>query len=176
MKKASIIVLLVVFFSTQIIAQETCFPTFTRVTKQVNGKWGIYTSDGILLYDFGTSKANADQGAYVLFYYRTSKICFTGGKFPNLPFAFFKNSNGTVPNTAVPGEDAIKFDYSNITAKQVNGTWKVVEGNSHYLFSFGNTQYDADMAANAVSIIKRYHFKYVCYVGRPNAPMVYLRQ
>lgn len=66
-------------------------------------------------------------------------------------------------------EDCIPFNYNNVTASNVQGRWKVVQGNM-WMLDFGSNQ---AAAAKAVQIMKHYKMDKQCFVGRPNAPMHY---
>lgn len=66
-------------------------------------------------------------------------------------------------------EDCISFNPNAVTAAQVQGHWKVVQGNM-WMMDFGSNMPAAGLAA---SIIKHYGMNKQCFVGRPNAPMQY---
>ncbi len=76
---------------------------------------------------------------------------------------------GSIP---FPGEDAIQFNTSNVSATKVGGRWKVTDGPMRIL-DFGVSEMNARKSA---WIIKKYGFRYQCFVGRPNAPMMYFRR
>ncbi len=76
------------------------------------------------------------------------------------------------PPGAVLGEDAVAFDLAGVVAKQVVGSWIVTDGASRMLH-FGTGKANA---VHAVTIIKRYGSTHQCFVGRPNAPMMYFRK
>jgi 2-haloacid dehalogenase len=79
---------------------------------------------------------------------------------------------GRAPSGAMPGEDAVAFDLAGVVAQQVAGTWIVTDGVSRML-DFGASKVNA---LHGVTIIKRYGFTHQCFVGRPNAPMMYFRK
>lgn len=79
---------------------------------------------------------------------------------------------GKPPSGAMPGEDAIPFNLAGVVAQQVAGSWIVTDGASRML-DFGANEANA---VHAVTIIKRYGFTHQCFVGRPNAPMMYFRK
>lgn len=66
-------------------------------------------------------------------------------------------------------EDCIPFTPGNVTAAQVQGRWKVVQGNM-WMMDFGSNKAGAE---KAVQIIRQYGMNKQCFVGRPNAPMQY---
>lgn len=51
-------------------------------------------------------------------------------------------------------------------------TGKVVDGD-HWMLDFGDKQAEAN---KALSVIKKYGFTHICFVGRPDAPMMYFRK
>lgn len=66
-------------------------------------------------------------------------------------------------------EDCIPFNPKSVTAKLVQGHWKVVQGNM-WMMDFGSNRAGAELA---VKMIKRYGMNKQCFVGRPDAPMHY---
>jgi hypothetical protein len=79
---------------------------------------------------------------------------------------------GKAPVGPFPGEDAIPFNTANVTAAYIGGSWKVVDG-TNGLLDFGAKEAQAKIA---VEVIKFYGFNQICFVGRPNAPMMYFRR
>ena len=69
-----------------------------------------------------------------------------------------------------PKEDCVVFNPQATTVKQINNSWKIVDG-SHWMFDFGN---NAGEARQALAIIKHYHMNKSCFVGRPNPSFSYL--
>ncbi len=67
-------------------------------------------------------------------------------------------------------EDCIAFNPRNVDVRQVNGSWKIVEGN-HWMFDFGNKR---DEARTAYRIIRHYNTDKSCFVGRPNPSFTYM--
>jgi len=66
-------------------------------------------------------------------------------------------------------EDCIAFDPSAVTAAQVGGDWKVVQG-SMWMLDYGA---DAAAAHRAANVIRHYHFTEQCFVKRPDPSMMY---
>jgi hypothetical protein len=75
-----------------------------------------------------------------------------------------------MPMTPMVKEDCVSFNWKNAARKQVNGSWKIVDG-SHWMFDFGNKGQEA---AKALEIIKRYRMDHSCFVGRPGPSFKYL--
>ena len=135
--------------------------------RQVAGNWTI-VDDAQLVLDFGASKPNADRAKDIIARYWFDRICYFGR--PHPPMTYF-TVNGHAPSGAMAGEDAIAFDLAGVVAQQLGGSWIVTDGLSR-LLDFGNSKADA---LQAVTIIKRYGFTHQCFVGRPNAQMMYFR-
>jgi hypothetical protein len=68
------------------------------------------------------------------------------------------------------GEDCIAFNSSTVGVQQVNGRWKIVDGN-HWLFDFGS---ERAAAQKALQIITHYRMNRSCFVGRPDPSFAYL--
>jgi hypothetical protein len=66
-------------------------------------------------------------------------------------------------------EDCIPFNPNIVQAQKVGSNWKVVAG-SMWMLDFGANQANAQ---KAVDIIKHYKMDKQCFVGRPDAPMMY---
>lgn len=69
-------------------------------------------------------------------------------------------------------EDCISFNPHTTQVKHVNGHWKIVDG-SHWMFDFGNNESEA---RQSLATIKKYGFRYSCFVGRPDPNFEYLRK
>ena len=67
-------------------------------------------------------------------------------------------------------EDCVSFNPRTAEVKQINGSWKIVDG-SHWLFDFGNK---SDEAKQALAIIKHYRMNQSCFVGRPDPSFQYM--
>ena len=135
--------------------------------RQVAGRWKVVQGDEWIL-DFGSNQANAVRARGVIGYYRFDRQCFVGR--PNPPMMYFTVGE-EAPRGAMAGEDAVPFDLSGVVAQQSEGSWIVTDGISRML-DFGASEADA---LNAVMIIKKYAFTHQCFVGRPDAPMMYFR-
>lgn len=153
--------------TTQITEDKIPFDWTKAEVKLVGGRWKIVVGT-MLMLDFNTNEAQAQQALRVIQYYHLSEQCFVGR--PNPPMQYFL-VNGGAPTIAMPGEDNISFNLATVAAKQINGSWKVVDGNN-WLLDFGAHQ---DQAQQALAIIKKYSFTNICFVGRPNPPMMYFR-
>jgi len=140
--------------------------------KNIGGTWKVVDGDHWML-DFGSSQANAKRARNVIKHYGMNRMCFVGrpSRTGKQLMMYFK-INSSAPSGTFPGEDAIAFNPTNVQASRVNGRWKVVEA-SHWMLDFGMSEPNA---RKAVWIIQKYRFKFMCFVGRPNAPMMYFRR
>jgi 2-haloacid dehalogenase len=66
-------------------------------------------------------------------------------------------------------DDCLPVDASSVQVQQIGGRWKVVDGGSA-LLDFGASQANADRAKD---VIVHYGFDRICFVGRPDPPMMY---
>ena len=133
------------------------------------GSWKI-AADNIWLLDFGPNQAQADQALRVIHHYRLNQQCFVGRPAPSMQYYL---CNGRSPAGPMSGEDSIRFDNSNLRVVNYNGRWKIVEGTSHAMLDFGSNE---EETWTALRIIWKYEFNYICFVGRPHAPMMYFRR
>jgi len=87
--------------------------------------------------------------------------------------ATVNDDTGTVGEAILPqpleDEDCISFDPAQATIQNIEGSWKVVVGNT-WVLDFADNQTDAQMA---LEIIRHYKLSQQCFVGRPNPPMQY---
>jgi hypothetical protein len=67
-------------------------------------------------------------------------------------------------------EDCLRFNPQTTEVRQIQGRWKIVDGN-HWMFDFGG---NGGEASRALGIIRYYRMNEVCFVGRPNPPLTYL--
>lgn len=73
------------------------------------------------------------------------------------------------PGPQLGQEDCISLDPNAVTAANIGGDWKVVQG-SMWILDYGG---NAVAAARAADVIHHYHFTQQCFVKRPDAAMMY---
>ena len=73
------------------------------------------------------------------------------------------------PAPPAPQADCIPFDWRDVRVSNVNGSWRLTEGNRAML-NFGGNQAEANRSR---SIIRHYRMNKRCYVGRPDPSMRY---
>lgn len=78
---------------------------------------------------------------------------------------------GAAPSSAPMTEDCVILDPIAVNATNTGGDWKLMQG-ALLLADFGA---DSTSAQHAVDVIRHYHFTRQCFVGRPNASMMYWR-
>ena len=149
---------------------EDCisFNPQTAQVKKINGRWKIVDGNH-WVFDFETKKAEADKAMQIIRHYGMNQSCYVGRPEPSFTYLLV---SGNAPAGSFPGEDAVSFNPATIEVKKINGRWKIVDG-SHWMFDFGSKKAEAD---KAFAIIKKYGFRYSCFVGRPNASFSYLRR
>ena len=121
------------------------------------------------LLNFEANEAGANLAVNIIKFYAMDRMCFVGR--PNAPMMYCLSS-GSSPSGGFPGEDCIGLNPANVTVQNISGRWTVVDGSS-YLINFEGEQEEAN---TAVAIIKKYGFTRMCFVARPNAPMIYFRK
>ena len=137
--------------------------------KRIKGRWKIVDGSH-WLFDFNDKRDEARQAYRILRRYQANQSCFVARPDPLLNYVL---ANGGAPKGGIPGEDCIAFDPQGLNVKQASGRWKLVEGDSHWLFDFGTSKAEADQAH---AIIRKHGFSHSCYVGRPDASFSYLRR
>lgn len=154
----------------QRIVKEDCvaFNWRTVQRKQINGSWKLVDGSH-WLFDFGANGQEAQTALRIIRHYRVDNSCFVGRPNPSLKYML---SGGKAPAGAFSGEDCLAFNATAAKVEQHNGRWKIVDGN-HWLFDFGGNQ---DEARQALAVIRQQHFRYSCFVGRPNPSFTYLRR
>ncbi|MBF2066394.1 MAG: hypothetical protein IGS39_18535 [Calothrix sp. C42_A2020_038] len=83
----------------------------------------------------------------------------------------YRSNEVVLERSSALKEDCIAFNPNNIAVKQVNGSWKIVENENHWMFDFGNKK---DEATRAFQVIKKYGMNKSCFVGRPQPSFTYL--
>ncbi len=152
------------------VLQEDCikFNPDQVEAKQINGNWKV-VQGSMWMLDFGGNEAEAKKAVDIIKFYNMDSQCFVGRPDPGMQYYLV---GGKAPAGPFQGEDALDFNPSTAEAKKVQGTWKVVDGD-HWMMDFGSSEAEAK---KAISIIKKYEFNHICYVGRPDAPMMYFRK
>jgi hypothetical protein len=72
----------------------------------------------------------------------------------------------------VCGDDTISFNPRRARVSQINGRWKVADGDN-WLLDFGSGGTAGSEAQAALSLIQHYGLSRIGYVGRPNPSMTY---
>jgi len=149
---------------------EDCLPIdYSKVSVALIGNRYKIVQGAAWLLDFGTDQASADKALNIIKFYKFTSQCFVGRPNPSMQYFL---CNGASPAGAFPGEDAIGFNPSAVTVEKINNSWKIVEG-AHWILDFASNEADA---RKAFSIIQKYGFNRICFVGRPNPPMMYFRK
>lgn len=136
--------------------------------KKVGDRWKIAVGN-MLLLDFANSEVEAKKALSIIKHYKMTSQCFVGRPDASMEYYLV---GGNSPVGSTQGEDCVSFDPTKIAVKQVSGNWKIVEGD-HWILDFGSNKGEAD---ESFKIIKKYGFKNICFVGRPDASMTYFRK
>lgn len=109
---------------------------------------------------------DAQKAVRTIRHYKMDRKCSVGSKFT------YYLSGANPPVGKINGEHAIAFNASKLRVKAIGGRWKIMNGHI-VLFDFGTNQ---SQATKALKIIKKHGFDAVCYIGRPNPGMTYLKR
>lgn len=134
-----------------------------------NGRWKV-AADKMWLLDFAANQQQANQALQIIRHYRLNQQCFVGR--PQASMKYYL-TNGKAPVGPFPGEDSIYFDNTKLRVVNIRNRWKIIELPSHMMLDFDQNE---EEAWTALRIIWKYDFSYICFVGRPNAPMMYFRR
>jgi hypothetical protein len=149
--------------------REDCIPfDYNKAeAKNIGGRWKIVVGNMWML-DFGSSESEARKALRIIQHYKMNRQCFVGRPDPSMEYYLV---DGKAPTGSMPGEDCIGFNPDKIQVSRINNRWKIVEG-SHWIMDFESNEAEARLA---YEIIKKYKFRYICFVGRPDASMTYFR-
>ena len=130
---------------------------------------GFNIQDGSHVVFSFPNQEEANQAVNIIRQYKINQSCFLGRPDASMQYLLV---NGLPPSGACKGEDCVSFTPTNISLKsQGDGSWLLVSG-TQSLLSFPNIQ----EAGNALAIIRGYGFTKLCFVGRPQASLQYLRK
>jgi hypothetical protein len=148
-----------------------CFNSSRVEAKQIDGRWQIIDGPRWLL-DFGTRGDAVQDAVKAIKFYGLNQICAVGALSQyNTPNFHYFLVDGKAPRGPMPGDDTIAFDNSLIKAENVQGRWKITEGDN-WMLDFNQ---DEASARATEKLIKLYAFNRQCFIGRPGSPMMYFR-
>ncbi|MEW6357931.1 MAG: hypothetical protein AB1696_16475 [Planctomycetota bacterium] len=136
--------------------------------KNIDGNWKITAGD-LWLLDFGKSEDEARLAFRIIKHYGLNAQCFIGRPKPTMEYYLV---DGKSPVGPFAGEDAIAFRPERLEVKQIQGRWKIVDGET-WLMDFGDRARDVN---EAYKTIQSYGFDHICFVGRPDASWTYFRK
>lgn len=149
---------------------QICLPFNPATTnvQQIQGGWKVVDGANIL-FGFGVDKIEAENALTIIKHYRMNQSCFVGGPKPSFHFML---AGGSPPSGPFPGEDCRPFNPVTTEIRQMQGNWKIVDGNQT-LFDFGPNKADADQS---LAIIRKYGFTHSCMMARGSLDFLYLRK
>ena len=148
--------------------REDCIPFDPDMVKHelIRGQWVVTSGDNYLIA-FGSKGREALEASRILKHYRFNRYCFVSRASTSLEYFLV---SGRAARAGRAGDDCVSFNPKNLTVKNVRGNWVMADGD-HGVHNFGTRQSDA---RKAVTIIRKYGFTKLCYVGRPDSSMTYL--
>jgi hypothetical protein len=115
-----------------------------------------------------TDDEEAKQALVIVSDYKLDTQCFVGRPDPGL--AYWK-SNGRLPSGRIDGEDCLPVNAGNLSVKVAGGMSLVMDGGR----SMMRFRERAD-AGQAIDVMKALGARQICYVGRPDPSMTYLKR
>lgn len=144
------------------------FNPTTTVVRGIFGRWVIVDGGMRLLY-FRGNRSEANAALDVIKHYKLNQQCFVGRPRASMEYYLV---NGDSPQGPIAGEDSIPINLGNIEVQRIHNSWKIVDGRM-WLLDFGDSEAEA---RTSYEIIRKYGFRYICFIGRPNPSMVYFRK
>ncbi len=150
--------------------KEDCvsFNPASAAVQRIDGRWKIVDGSH-WVFDFGDKQDEARQALRVVRHYRANHSCYVGRPDPSFSYLLVA---GAAPAGALKGEDCVGFNPATANVAQIQGRWKIVDGN-HWLFDFADKEAEA---RTALRILKHHGFTRSCFVGRPDPSLTYLRK
>jgi hypothetical protein len=134
------------------------------VVQFMDGGWNVVVGD-VGTLSFG-SQADAARAAEIIQHYQFTEQCSVAVDSGSMQY--WKRDNA-MPSLGIADEDCVFSNPDTTQAAEVNGRWKVIDGD-HWLLDFGSRQTEAREAA---WVIHHYRLNRQCFVGRPHAPLEY---
>lgn len=149
-----------------------CFNPARVEVAEEDGKYKLMEGDNWLV-DYG-SKGDAAKSTLALTrQYKWNQMCWLGANPASgkMELQYFL-VDGNAPSGPAAGEDCLFINPDSCQVKEIDGSWKIVEGDVWHL-DFASKK---EIAEQALEVLRYYGFKRICYTGRPYAPMMYLRK
>jgi hypothetical protein len=131
---------------------------------------GYLVTDGQSRMMVFRSRTDAKLAVETIEFYGFDKNCFAVRPNPGLRYL---TVGGEIPTGGFPGEDCIPINNpENLSIRSSSDTlFQIMDGQS-IPFSAKNK----NEAERIIEIIQHYEARFTCYIGRPNAGMVYLKK
>jgi hypothetical protein len=113
---------------------------------------------------------HAHRAVEIIQHYGFNRICGVGDTQTGLQYFLTDEQVPTGP--PAEGEDCIPFSAEHIELVYTHDAWRIVDGRM-WLMAFGDASEDA---TQALKIMRQHRFDQQCFVGRPNAPMSYMKR
>lgn len=105
----------------------------------------------------------------VMRYYGMNMSCYVGRPDASLHYFLIE---GQAPVGAMAKEDCERFDREALAVVEADGQWQITQGGQPWM-AFGGARSEAELS---LSIILDHRFDALCYIGRPDPSMRYLRR
>lgn len=152
----------------EVDVSEVCLPFDPQALRLERDGERFLMTDGRSRMKLFRDAREARRALSLIRRYETDAHCFIERPDPRLEYFLV---DAEAPSGAADGEDCIAFDPDALEVRQVGGRTVLAEGD-HYVLSFPN----AGEARQALGVIREHRFRFVCFVGRPDPSMVYMRE
>ena len=142
--------------------QEDCIhfePNNLEVKQDENRYFLLDGRMSLIAFD---NHEEAEISKEVILRYHMNQQCFVGR--PNASFKYFL-TDGQAPTGDMGNEDCLNFNPNNISVKNIQGRWKIVDGD-HWLFDFGNSEQEA---RQTFAIVKKIRLHQNLFCGSPES-------
>lgn len=151
-----------------VLVEKDCIPVDWRTTDVQAEPSGWLVTDGYNRMLICPNQAEALRAKQVIKHYRLDFQCFVGRPDASMKYWLCGDK---APIGGMSGEDAIPFDLYNLTAVEV-GSLYIIEDGVIRMFACPS----AEEAEQALQTIRMHRFNRQCFIGRPDASMIYFRR
>ncbi len=136
--------------------------------QKVRGHWRIIYGTRTLK-DFKKSLKEARRSLAIIRHYRFNRQCTVGR---TTPFMEYYLTGNRPPASPMPGEDCIGFNPYTLKVMKLEGRWQLAN-NTRWILDF---KHKRRLARKSLRVIRRYRFRKICFVGRPQPSLTYFRR
>jgi hypothetical protein len=153
-----------------IALKEDCisFNPDTATIEQTSFGWRVMDGSQVI-FGFDFDKTEAMIALATIKHYKMTQSCFVGRPRPSFHYML---AGGSAPVGSFRPTDCSPFNPATTNVRQINGSWKVADGNNG-LFDFGEKKDEADQT---LAIIKKYGFTHSCMIAKGRVDYIYMHK